>query len=160
MTELDLLDRQLFGDYGVAFRVYGLPQTKGSTRARPVPGKPYANIVNDNAKNKPWAMLVSHEARCARMQRDPYDGAVILRLQFFMRPPKGLPKRRESFAIKRPDLDKMIRSIKDALSSILYRDDSQVVMLIATKEYSLQPGVQIRCRELSATHALSYRPAL
>lgn len=160
MTELDLLDRQLFGDGGISFRVYGLPQTKGSTRARPVPGKPYANIVNDNAKNKPWATLVSYEARLAKGPDEPLEGPIILRLRFFMRPPKALPKRRDSFAIKRPDLDKMIRSIKDALSSILYRDDSQVIMLVVTKEYALQPGVEIRCQEATLPSPLSYRPAI
>lgn len=159
MTIFELIDTQLFGAAPITFRVYGIPQTKGSTRARHIPGQRYASITNDNKKNKPWATLVSYEARLAKGPGDPLDGPVLLRLRFFMRPPKALPKRRDSFAIKRPDLDKMIRSIKDALSSILYRDDSQVVMLVVTKEYALQPGVEIRCQEVTLPSPLSYRPA-
>jgi crossover junction endodeoxyribonuclease RusA len=40
------------------------------------------------------------------------------------------------------DLDKLQRAILDALTSVAYNDDSQVVQIIAHKEYSAQSEPQ------------------
>jgi len=39
----------------ITFRVYGIPQTKGSTKVFMRPGMRYPIITNDNTKNKSWA---------------------------------------------------------------------------------------------------------
>lgn len=39
------------------------------------------------------------------------------------------------FPTKKPDLDKTLRAIKDALTGIVYVDDSQVVVVTIAKEW-------------------------
>ena len=134
----------------IRFRVYGIPQTKGSTKAFNVKGRRFPVVTNDNTKNARWAATVSGEAQRARVSSGlsaPVVGAVWLMLHFHVRKPKSLPKR-IMHATKKPDLDKMIRSVKDALKGVLYLDDAQVVDLSAQKRYSDSPGVEITFREL------------
>lgn len=133
----------------ISFRVYGLPQTKGSTRAFMPKGARFPIITNDNPKNKAWALVVHVAARAARDQRgmtEPLSGAVKLWLGFHMPKPKSLKK--YAPMTKRPDLDKMVRSIKDALKGVFYLDDAQVVELHAMKFYSNDPGAEIEIRPI------------
>lgn len=134
----------------IVFRVHGIPQTKGSTKAFMRPGMRFPVITNDNTKNAGWAATVSGEAQRARVASGlsaPVGGAVWLMLHFHVLKPKSLPKR-IMHATKKPDLDKMIRSVKDALKGVLYLDDAQVVDLFAQKRYSDSPGVEVTFREL------------
>lgn len=140
----------------IAFRVYGIPQTKGSAKGFVVrakaTGKLRAIITNDNSANKGWSESVSGEAHVARRSAGvahAFFGAVWIDLRFHMKKPKSYPKTKELPATKKPDLDKMIRSVKDALTGIFYVDDSQVVELRASKQYSDAPGVEIRIGEVS-----------
>jgi len=36
-------------------------------------------------------------------------------------------------AVKRPDLDKLVRAVFDALTNVVFKDDSQVVSVFASK---------------------------
>lgn len=131
----------------LTFRVHGLPQTKGSTKAFYRPGMKYPVITNDNVQNKGWAATVAGEAQRVRRAYQlaaPLEGPIRLELEFYLRKPKSYPKSKKLPAIKKPDLDKMIRSVKDALKGVLYGDDAQVVCLQASKQYDDSPGVQIR----------------
>jgi crossover junction endodeoxyribonuclease RusA len=59
--------------------------------------------------------------------------------------PKSLPRKQASH-VKKPDLDKLIRAVLDALTGIGYEDDSQVVMIDAIKEYvrdGAMPGILV-----------------
>ena len=59
-------------------------------------------------------------------------------------PPKSLPKK-QIFHIKRPDLDKLTRAALDAMTRVIWRDDSQVVRIEALKRYTgAQHGEQPR----------------
>lgn len=141
----------------VQFQVYGVPQTKGSTRAFCIPGRRFPVTTNDNPKNNPWAQLVAAEAQRFRLPDMPWKGPVSIRLTFCVPAPKNLPKRRLSFATKKPDLDKMLRSVKDALKGVMYCDDSQVIDEHATKRLSHHPGVFIECSE-HAPDYLGFQP--
>lgn len=133
----------------ITFRVYGIPQTKGSTRMFQGKDMKFPIITNDNKKNKPWAQTVSAMAQQHRVDGCPFDGAIRLELVFLMPIPKSLPKRDPAFMLKKPDLDKMTRSVKDALSGVLYVDDKQVVHTDIKKLYAEAPGVLVRLTPLS-----------
>jgi crossover junction endodeoxyribonuclease RusA len=84
---------------------------------------------------------------------DAYRGpqiatAVAIELEFVMPRPSATPKRRTPPAIRRPDLDKLVRAVLDAIGSAgLWKDDSQVVCQIAAKrlaEVDEQTGCRIR----------------
>lgn len=44
---------------------------------------------------------------------------------------------------KRPDLDNLIKFVKDCLNGTVYRDDSQIISLMAEKKYSYDPKTLI-----------------
>lgn len=137
----------------IEFRVYGIPQTKGSAKGFVLQGKngrkPRVIITNDNPRNKGWAQTVSAMAQQHRVDGCPFEGPIVLELVFLMPIPKSLPKRVPAFMTKRPDLDKMARSVKDSLSGVLYKDDNQVVHVDARKIYCESPGVMVRLAHAS-----------
>ncbi|OJG60972.1 hypothetical protein RV08_GL000365 [Enterococcus mundtii] len=53
--------------------------------------------------------------------------------------------------ITKPDADNYAKGVLDALKGIVWKDDGQVVDLIARKYYSSEPRVEIYIRELTAT---------
>jgi len=60
---------------------------------------------------------------------------------------KRLKKGKRVFPASRPDLTKLIRSVEDALTGILWRDDAQVISQVALKRYAMPdetPGVRVR----------------
>lgn len=136
----------------ISFTVFGIPQTKGSTKAFYRPGMRYPVITNDNPRNKSWAQTVSAMAQQARTAECPYTGPIVLQLVFDLPIPQSLPKRRISFATKRPDIDKCARSLCDALKGVLYADDSQVVGLHVVKRYGREPGVLVTVDEVHDRH--------
>jgi Holliday junction resolvase RusA-like endonuclease len=49
----------------------------------------------------------------------------------------------------KPDVDNCVKGLKDGMKGIIYRDDSQVVKLIAEKKYTTQaPFTSVAVREL------------
>ena len=129
------------------FFVAGDPTPQGSKRAFVVKGKP---ILTESAGDKlrTWRQDVraaALEAMKAAQPEDwrPFTGAVLVWLNFSMRPPKSLPKK-VLWPIKRPDLDKLIRAVLDALGSAgVFKDDSQVVQLTASKRWPIHSGAGV-----------------
>jgi Holliday junction resolvase RusA-like endonuclease len=77
---------------------------------------------------------------------EPLEGAVHVRLLFSMPIPKGTSKKkRESMFLhtKKPDLDNLTKYIMDCMNGIVFKDDSQVSTLTATKVYLKEPYTQI-----------------
>lgn len=106
------------------------------------PGARFPVITHDNPKTRPWVSSVRIQAQ----QHAPdalWLGPISLELLFTIPKPKSLPKRRPSWAIRKPDLDKLIRSVKDALAGVIYKDDAQVIYESAKKEYGNAPGVEV-----------------
>lgn len=81
----------------------------------------------------------------------PLGGPLAVVCEFTVKRPTTDPKTRVTFPAKRPDLDKLIRAILDALAGVgVYKDDGQVVNIQATKTYPNQdrwslstPGVRV-----------------
>jgi crossover junction endodeoxyribonuclease RusA len=91
--------------------------------------------VEMSKKVAPWRTDI-RDALCARGTWCRIDAArpVAVQLQFVMPRPASAPKRRTPPAVKRPDLDKLVRAVLDAIGSAgIWHDDSQVVDLRATK---------------------------
>ena len=126
----------LRGPAPLAFTVYGTPIPKGSTKAFVPKGWKRAIVTSDNPRTKPWQEAVMHAAIEAIASSPPLEGAVFLSLRFYLPRPKSAP-RRVTMATKKPDLDKLVRAVKDGLTRAgVYRDDSQVVGLGARKDFA------------------------
>lgn len=128
----------------IKFTVRGIPIPKGSTKAfayKDRQGNARAAVTADNTKTKPWQQTVAAVAQ--QFAPAPlWTGAVEIYAVFEMPRPKSLPQR-VVFHLKRPDTDKLMRSLKDALQGVFYQDDSQVIRIIAEKRYSATPGVTV-----------------
>ncbi len=66
-----------------------------------------------------------------------------LEITFKLLRPKSVSAKKRPDPITRPDLDNLVKAVKDALNGVLWRDDSQVIELEAKKIYGNPPGVEI-----------------
>jgi Holliday junction resolvase RusA-like endonuclease len=89
-------------------------------------------------------------------------GAVRVTMAVYLPRPKSLPRKVVAHT-KAPDLDKLVRGTADALSKIVFRDDSQVVDLVAMKRYAGEgcvPRVTIRVETTAGAGVLASQQAL
>lgn len=122
----------------VRVSVPGIPQPQGSARAFRRGQR--IIVTSDNPKLRDWRDRLARALRAARAAR--YDGPVRLHLRFAFVQPRSAPRRR--YPVVRPDLDKCVRGVCDALTDAgVWRDDAQLVELAATKCYAEAPGVEI-----------------
>ncbi len=110
--------------------VFGEPIPKGSTRAFVVNG--VAVTTNANPKTKDWERLIKGELQVAR-PGDIITGPVDVTLQFYMTRGKSVKR---PYPITKPDIDKLCRAAIDAMTGIVFKDDSQVIGLQAIKRYA------------------------
>ena len=166
------------------FTVYGTAQQKGSTKAFAYPlknratgqpligknGKPVygAATTSDNPAIKGWQQLVAEGANRALAQqpdgtRGVLEEGVRLTVAFYLPRPKKYQRRGVNPAhLTKPDLDKLVRGIKDALTKVLWTDDSQVVELVATKQYAAvddAPHVDLRVEPTAGCRPVVVPPA-
>ncbi|MGL4808941.1 MAG: RusA family crossover junction endodeoxyribonuclease, partial [Giesbergeria sp.] len=116
---------------------------QGSAKGFVVPGKngakPRAIVTAANPKTKPWRSVVALTAELAKERAGLSEHAaihrqypVVVRVDFWM-PRPTTAKKGPISATKKPDLDKLARSILDALTGVAFEDDSQVTALFVTK---------------------------
>jgi len=141
------------------FWVGGDPRTQGSFVARTVKGRTYV-VPEEDAKLKRWRKVVGAVARGAWAD-GPYEGrlladcGVTLRLQFCFVQPPSAPRRAYPHTRSSGDLDKLQRAVLDALTGVVYQDDSQVVRVTASKIYRpAGPGVLVAVSATDTTMQL------
>jgi Holliday junction resolvase RusA-like endonuclease len=104
--------------------------------------------TSDNPKNSDWRRTVGFAARAALSDLNliraaegkarimqPIEGPVQLTVRFYLPRPKYL-KARETPHVTRPDASKLLRSLEDAMTGIVYRDDGQIVELTVWKGFA------------------------
>jgi len=146
----------------IEFFVPGTPVPKGSAKAFVVKGR--AVVTQDNgSKQKPWASSISYTAQQVMQGQRPFQGPIEIGLLFIMPRPKGhYGSGKNCYQIKtsspvhhvvKPDLDKLVRCVKDALTGVVWGDDSQVCrMSDVSKQYETASrgcGVKIQIRRLT-----------
>jgi Holliday junction resolvase RusA-like endonuclease len=50
---------------------------------------------------------------------------------------------------KKPDLDNVLKAIKDGCNRVIWADDCQCTQLIASKVFSDRPRVEVEVREVA-----------
>jgi Holliday junction resolvase RusA-like endonuclease len=81
------------------------------------------------------------------------EGPLTLILEFYMPRPKshfnkkGLKQLAPSWHQVKPDLDNLVKAVKDSVRGLLYNDDSQVCNLLAQKKYGDFTGIKITLKE-------------
>jgi Holliday junction resolvase RusA-like endonuclease len=133
------------GNGSVAVRIDGEPMAQGSMKAFVMPNG-HASITHSNkTKLRPWRDLVAHYVKEA-WGDEMVTGKVVLHCLFRLKRPKShygqggksmtLRPSAPPAHLTKPDLDKLVRAINDALTGVIYRDDSQVCETHASKIYA------------------------
>ena len=87
------------------------------------------------------------------------ERALEVSIVFYMSIPKSKPKKwRESppAHVVKGDIDNVIKGTLDALTGILWKDDSQICMLSAHKVYSNSPRIEMVIREVEDKRMSEY----
>ena len=126
--------------------VWGTPIPQGSMKAFMPRGGRFPVVTADNKKTKPWRQAIIDA--CLASDFAMAEGPVRLEVAFYLPRPKSAPKSVQQPA-KKPDLDKLVRAVCDALTAAgVWRDDSQVVRLTATKTFAGEGFAPCACIEV------------
>jgi Holliday junction resolvase RusA-like endonuclease len=137
----------------VSFWVPGIPAPGGSKRAIPYrgrDGKTHVAVKDMGVRNKDWRATVAQVAE-SHYQGEPFRGPLAVTFEFVAVRPKGhytksgrrLRTSAPMYPTVRPDALKLARSTEDALTGILWADDSQTVQLTTRKVYGPQAGCRV-----------------
>lgn len=138
----------------IEFEVLGEAKPQGSKRGfvvRRRDGSHGVAMAESSRDVKSWRQQVAAVAFATMLGRPAIIGPVRVELHFFRARPKGhYGSGKNATAIKgsapphpisKPDVDKLSRAVCDALTGIVWRDDSQVIQLVACKHW----GEPARC---------------
>lgn len=133
----------------------------GSKRAFPLRGKAgskmHVSVTDSNPKAKDWKAVVSMYASQRWAGQPLLDGALAVEFDFVRPRPKGhyrtgkheneLRSDAPRHPTGRPDVLKLSRAVEDALTGVVWTDDSLIVHEVLRKKYGPAPGVHIRVME-------------
>lgn len=150
----------------VSFFVSGIPRPGGSKTAQVIRrkggaivmhnGRPLVTMRDAGGENtKDWRANVAFFARQA-YHGDPIDAALRVEFAFVMPRIKGhyrsngfLKHSAPKYHTSKPDALKLARSTEDALTGILWLDDSRTAELTSSKVYGDRPGCQVTVYRLA-----------
>lgn len=121
------------------FDVRGHPTPKGSTTRMPNGATLPAGTTESRKRMGQWRDDVKQAAMIAMGEKPPMTGPVRLFVEFALMPPRtGIPKYKWGWLphTKKPDVDKLLRALNDALTGVVWRDDSQVCVCAINKVYA------------------------
>jgi crossover junction endodeoxyribonuclease RusA len=138
--------------------VLGEPQPQGSKTIVQTRGR-RPRVIEDNPDTGPWRERVERHAIAALAGADLLDGPLRLRAVFvFARPRSHFGTGRNAGRLKpsaplyvrtRPDVDKLLRALGDAVTQTLITDDSRIVDVRAEKHYGSPPCAHVVIEQLA-----------
>ena len=130
------------------FTVYGEPVAKGRPRFTRQ-GRAYTP-----KKTHDYEAEVALMAKAAMGTQEPLETPVAVYVYVtFPIPPSYSKKRTEACLngferhIKRPDLTNVVKSVEDGMNGIVYKDDSQITSIHATKVWGTVGMVEVCVKE-------------
>jgi len=107
-------------------------------------------------KTRDYESMVAQLAKTEMLGLPLLDGPIIMRIYAHYGIGASWSKTKKEDAItsktrptKKPDLSNVIKAIEDACNGIVYKDDSAIVHLIATKAWSNEPRVEVQIEMLA-----------
>lgn len=133
----------------ITFTIPGEPVAKGRARSFVRNGHVAHYTPEKTAR---YENLVKLAAQQAMGDMAPAEGAVALIVRAFMGIPTSWSQKKQRAAAlgeitptKRPDLDNIVKAVKDGANGVTWKDDSQVVDVRASKRYGT-PRVEVEVR--------------
>jgi len=127
----------------IEFSVYGIPVAKGRPK--------FARMGNFVKAYTPLKTREAEESFVSQAIKfkptEPIKGAIKLDLTFISIKPKSAKKR--IYWEVRPDLDNLVKLVKDALNGIFWVDDSQIILLSAEKRYGTDNSTEVGIVEIN-----------
>lgn len=132
----------------VKFTILGEPAGKGRPRFRSV--GPYVKTYTpEKTVNYETLVQLEYEQQC-KNHRFPDKTPLDLRISAYYSIPKSASKKKRMLMMchairpmKKPDNDNVVKMIQDALNSVAYHDDVQIVDCQLRKFYSDRPRVEV-----------------
>ncbi|MFS0593972.1 RusA family crossover junction endodeoxyribonuclease [Cytobacillus horneckiae] len=135
----------------IKFTVFGEPVAQGRPRATTINGKVRMYDPAKSKNFKEYVRLVASQNRPPELLTGPLVMSVIVFkpvLKSFSIKKVAAAEGGELRPVTKPDVDNYVKGIKDALKSVIWKDDSQVVDLLVSKYYSQNPRVEITIQQL------------
>ena len=116
----------------IEFTISGEPVAQGRPRFSNRGGfvKAY-----DPAKSRNGKQHVRYAAKHAMEGEEPLSGPIHMKAEFGIMMPKSMARKRNprprQYRQKKPDLDNLLKLVKDACSSVVYLNDNSIVMVTA-----------------------------
>lgn len=123
----------------ITFHVLGVPKQKGSVVKMPHGGYVPAGTYQSRQDMKQWVSDVKIAAFEAMGERQPARTCIRFMCEFQLPYPASTIRKYQLGwypHIKKPDVDKLLRSMLDALTGVVWVDDSQVSYATVNKVYA------------------------
>lgn len=139
----------------ITFFVPGVPVPQGSMRAFVNRHTRRAVVTSDNAGLKGWRNTVSTAAALAFSGPALLDQPVSVTLRFFLPRPASVKRNKRAFPVVKPDLDKLVRAVFDALTGSVLVDDALICGATSYKSYADDhpAGVEVTVRVIETVAA-------
>lgn len=116
----------------IEFEAFGLPKPQGSKKAFKTKTGRIVLVEAAGKPHKVWREVVADAARTVAPM-ELITGPVRVEVELFLPRAKS---NTDPFPIYRNDLDKLVRSVLDSMTGVIFKDDGQVVELIGSKRFS------------------------
>lgn len=134
--------------YGMKICIPGKPQGKARPRFTRA-GRAYTPSSTREYEN-----LIRLQASRCMASSAPIEGPVSVTIVAHFAPPSSYSKKRREACLsgcekpaKKPDLDNVVKAVLDGMNGIIFRDDSQVVQITASKTYGASEQVSVYIAE-------------
>lgn len=146
----------------VTFTVPGAPVPKGRARSRIVKTRDGRQFVSHYTPDETvqYENLIRMCAKDAMHDRYPLDGPIRLEVTVVIPIPASWSGRKQRDAAsgrvgatKKPDVDNFVKALSDGCNGVAWIDDSQIVELVARKQYGASPRINVHAELLTMERA-------
>ncbi|OPX04938.1 RusA family crossover junction endodeoxyribonuclease [Geobacillus sp. LEMMY01] len=131
--------------------VYGEPVAQGRPRATTVNGRVRMYDPKKSRDFKHYLKLAASKHRPEQL----IEGPISLEVKVYKPILKSFSKKKKAAAeagqlrpISKPDVSNYLKLIEDALTGVIWKDDSQIIDCSISKYYSETPRTEIQIKEM------------
>src|SRR5690606_32104823 len=135
----------------IEFTVYGEPVAQGRPRATTINGRVKMYDPKKSSEYKNYIRLVASQYAPTEL----LDGLLQLDVKIYKPTLKSFSKKKKALSEQgilrkttKPEHDKDVKAIKNALKNVIWKDDSQVVDLQVSKFYSEKPRIEVKIKQI------------